>query len=75
MAVNVHIERTGNENNLSVLRRFRNRIKTSGVLKKSRSVRFHARPESSFKQKKSRLRSIAKQEHRARLYKLGKIDA
>jgi len=74
MAVNVHIEQNGNENPMGVLRRFRNRLRTSGVLTRSRSLRYHSRAESPFVKKKGRLRSIEKQEQREKLYKLGKID-
>ena len=72
-ATNIHIERTDNENNLSVLRRFRSRMKTSGVLTKARSLRFHTRPKSKFQKKKSKLKRITKGKERERLIKLGRL--
>lgn len=71
--INIHIERNENENNLSVLRRFRSRMKSSGVLTKARSLRFRARLQSKFQERKSKLKRIAKRAERERLIKLGKI--
>lgn len=74
MITNVEIEKGGNENNLSVLRRFRHRMKSSGVLGKARRNRFWSRSQSKFVQKKSKLKAIAKRKEKERLYKLGKIS-
>jgi hypothetical protein len=71
--VNVQIERTDRENNLSVLRRFRNRVRSSGVLIKARSLRYHTRAQSEFQKKQSKLRRLTKAQERERLIKLGKI--
>jgi len=74
MAVNVQIEAKERENNLGILRRFRNRIKTSGVLQKARSLRYHSRSTSEFKKKQARLKTLDKKKEREHLYKLGKIS-
>lgn len=73
MATNVHIERKGSENNMSMLRRFRTRVKTSGLLMRARSLRFHSREDSDFKKKKGKLTRIKKKNVYERLHKLGKL--
>lgn len=72
-AVNIHVERNSNENNLSVLRRFRSRMKTSGVLSRVRGLRFRTRPQSKFQIKQSKLKRLTKSREREQLIKLGKI--
>ncbi len=62
------------ENNMSVLRRFRQRVMEWGGLRKMRSIRYHSRALSPFVMKKNRLRTIARKEEREKLYKLGLID-
>ena len=74
MAVNVRIERSGSENVMSMLRRFRNRLRSSGVIGRVRSLRHHDRPRSHYVTKKSRLRAIERTRERERLYKLGKVS-
>jgi len=74
MPVNVHIERNGTENAMSMLRRFRNKLRSSGVLTRSRSLRYHGRAQSKFTTKKSRLRTLERAKKREQLYKLGKIS-
>lgn len=71
--VNIQIERNERENNLSILRRFRNRVRSSGILMKARSLRYHTRPQSEFQKKQSKLRRLTKSQERERLIKLGKI--
>lgn len=73
MATNVHINQKDNENNMSVLRRFRNRVKTFGAIKVTRDRRYHARNTSAFTQKKSKLRMLDRQEKIEKLYKEGKL--
>ena len=73
MVTNVQITQKDGENALGVLRRFRSRIKTSGVLQRSRSLRYHGRKASKFNRKKSRLTMITRADERARLIKLGKL--
>lgn len=74
MTVNVQIESKGDENAMSMLRRFRNRFRSSGVVRRVRSIRYHARSQSDFTSKKGRLRSIERTKKREQLYKLGKIS-
>lgn len=74
MPVNIHIERNGNENPMSTLRRFRNRLRSSGVLNRARELRYHDRAHSKYTAKKSRLRALERAKEKERLYKLGKIS-
>ncbi|MEK7606004.1 MAG: hypothetical protein AAB458_00185 [Patescibacteria group bacterium] len=74
MAVHVSITRSEKENNMGVMRRFRQRVTEWGGVKKKRSVRYHSRTASKYVTKKSRLRTIARKTVRARLYKLGLTD-
>ena len=73
MATNVHISQKDGENNMSVLRRFRNRVKTFGAIKVTRDRRYYSRNVSDFTQKKSKLRMLDRQEKIERLYKEGKL--
>lgn len=73
MATNVQIKRKDGENNMGVLRRFRNRVKTFGAIKVTRERRYHSRNVSSFTQKKSKLRMLDRQNKIEQLYKEGKL--
>jgi ribosomal protein S21 len=73
MAV-IHIIRSDRENNMGVLRRFRQKVNEWGGLRKVREERYHKRDLSKFIVKKNRLRALAKKAIRTRLYKLGHID-
>ncbi|GMU74088.1 MAG: hypothetical protein AMXMBFR44_2870 [Candidatus Campbellbacteria bacterium] len=71
---NIHITRSDRENNMSILRRFRQKVNEWGGLRKVRSKRYHKRDLSSYVTKKNRLRAIEKKETRVRLFKLGHLD-
>jgi hypothetical protein len=73
MAINVEINKTGSENNMSILRRFRKRVQGSGVIPRLRSIRYEKRSVSDFNKKKSKLVSLKRAEEREKLYKLGKL--
>ena len=70
---NVEVQKTENESNASVLRRFTKRLQESGVLKHVRKQRFISRPESKFKKKALAVKRIVKQKEIERLKKLGRI--
>lgn len=74
MAINVEINNTNNENSMSMMRKFTRKVRSSGVLKKSKSLRYNKRNESSFTTKKQALRSLAKKTEIERLIKLGKVQ-
>lgn len=71
---NIHITRSERENNMGVLRRFRQKVNEWGGLRKVRSERYHKRDLSKYVVKKNRLRALAKKTVRMRLFKLGHVD-
>lgn len=60
MATNVDIQKTKNDNNLGLLRKFSRKVKLSGVLKKKRSLRYHDRKISDFRKRQNALVKIQK---------------
>jgi hypothetical protein len=74
MTTNVKVEKTGNENNLSLIKKFTRRVRGSGILPRVRSIRYSSRPESKFVKKKKALKSIENREKINELIKLGKIS-
>ncbi len=74
MAVQVTVTRNEKENNMGVMRRFRQRVTEWGGIKKKRNIRYHSRAASTYVTKKNRLRTIARKTSRARLFKLGLVD-
>ena len=76
MAVNLQIKKGDKENNMSVLRRFRQHVQGWGGLRKIREdLRFYSRKQSEYVKKKNRLRAIETKGERAKLYKLGQVDS
>ena len=71
--VNVEVQKTGSESNLSLLRRFSKRVQNSGVLKRVRSIRYKNRNQSDLKKKRATLKSLVSRAERNRLEKLGKL--
>jgi hypothetical protein len=74
MSKNVLISKSDRENNMSVLRRFRQKVNEWAGLRKVRSKRYHKRDLSTYVVKKNRLRAIEKKTARVRLFKLGHLD-
>ncbi len=74
MKANVNIIKTDRENNMSLLRRFRQKVNEWGGLRKLRSIRYHKRDLSGYVVKKNRLRAIDRKVERERLFKLGHVD-
>jgi ribosomal protein S21 len=73
MAINVEVTKNNNENNASILRRFRKRVQDSGVLPRVRSLRYAERVLSPYKRKMKTLESLAYKAEQAELAKLGKL--
>ena len=71
--VNVQVDKNGNENSVNLLRRFTKRVQGSGILRRVRAIRYHARPVSKFTRKKKALKSKEKKAHYQELIKQGKI--
>ena len=73
MATNIEITKSGNENTGAVLRKFTQRMRSSGIVQKMRKIRYRARPVSKNVQRKDALRKIEKREKMEQLVKEGKI--
>jgi len=70
--INVQTDKTANENNMNLIRRFSRRVRNSGILNRVRSLRFRSRPTSPTVRKKRALDRIEKQTIHDELVKLGK---
>jgi len=73
MAINTEIQANNNESSASVIRRFSRRFKSSGVLYKAKSLRYHTRTLSKNVQKNQALRVNKKRAHVDKMIKLGKM--
>lgn len=73
MAINVEVSRSGNENNLSILRRFTKRVQGSGILMHLRKNRYASRKPSEYTKKKSALKRLAEKMRKRELIKMGKM--
>lgn len=73
MIATVEVKREGGESNSSVLRRFNKRVQSSGVIRRAKSLRYRARPQSHFKRKKSALVRLTRRAAWERAKKLGEI--
>ncbi len=73
MAVNAEVVKSGNENNVNLIRRFTKRVQGSGVLPRVRSIRYSGRKLSEYVKKKKTLKVLKKREDYAELLKMGKV--
>tara|TARA_B100000686_G_C15839016_1_gene501733 strand:+ start:18 stop:245 length:228 start_codon:yes stop_codon:yes gene_type:complete len=73
MATNINIRKKDGENANSALRRFTQKVRSSGILPKVKSQRFNDRSPSKLMKKQKALRRIEKRAERARMDKLGKL--
>lgn len=71
--INAEVVRTGNENNLNLIRRFTKKVQGSGVLPRVRSIRYATRKASEYVKKKKTLKVLARREEVAELIKMGKM--
>lgn len=69
----IEVNKNGNENNASVLRRFSRRIQESNIIQKVKGSRYNKRKESKLKIKKGTLKRLERREEIEKLRKLGKI--
>ena len=70
---NVEVAANPNEPNSSIVRRFTQRVRGSGLLRTARGLRYRTRDKSKFIKKKSALKMIERGIEIERLKKLGKI--
>jgi ribosomal protein S21 len=71
--INVEIERNGNENSVSLLKRFTRRVQGSQVLNTVRGKRYSERKPSEYTKKKKALKVIEYRKKMNELAKLGKL--
>ena len=71
--VNAEVVRTGNENNVNLIRRFTKRVQGSGVLPRVRSIRYSSRKQSEYVKKKKTLKVLKRREEVNELIKMGKM--
>ena len=69
----IEVNKNGNENNASILRRFSRRIQESNIIQKVKGSRYNKRKESKLKVKKSTLKRLERRQEIEKLRKLGKI--
>lgn len=72
--INAEVIKTGNENNLNLIRRFTKRVQGSGVLPRVRSKRYATRKASEYVKQKKTLKTIRRREEIAELIKMGKMS-
>lgn len=70
---NVEVEANPNEPNSSIVRRFSQRVRSSGLLRTARGHRYRVREKSEFVKKRDRLKMIERGKEIERLKKLGKL--
>lgn len=73
MAINAEVVRTGNENNLNLIRRFTKRVQGAGILPRVRSLRYASRKASEYVKKKKTLKVLRRREEISELIKMGKM--
>ena len=74
MTINVEVAKTGNENNINLIRRFTKKVQNSGVLPRVRSIRYSSRKLSEYVKKKKTLKVLKRREEVADLIRLGKMS-
>lgn len=73
MATNIEVTKSGNDNNLGLIRKFTKRVQGSGILARLRSRRYSARKISEYVKKKKTLKRLAKKANIRELIKMGKM--
>lgn len=73
MAVNVEITKNGNDNNLSLIRKFTKRVQGSGILARLRTKRYSSRKQSEYVKKKKTLKKLGERTRIRELIKMGKM--
>jgi ribosomal protein S21 len=72
--INAEVSKTGNENALSLLRKFSRRVQGTGLMRRMRAGRYRSRPTSKTVKKKQALNRIAKRAVVQQLIKEGKMS-
>ena len=72
--INAEVVKTGNENNVNLIRRFTKKVQGAGILPRVRSIRYASRKQSEYVKKKKTLKVLRRREEVAELIKLGKMS-
>jgi hypothetical protein len=72
MTKNVEVSSDGKENSMGLLKKFSQKMRSSGVVQRVKSIRYNDRKLSDYKIRKEKLRKMAKLEKVERDIKLGK---
>lgn len=73
MAINVEVTKSGNDNNLGLIRKFTKRVQGSGVLARLRGRRYSSRKLSEYVKKKKTLKRLVEKAKIKELIKMGKM--
>lgn len=73
-ATNIEVSKQGTDNTGAVLRKFTQRMRSSGIVQHMRKIRYRSRPQSPYVQKKHKLRKIERRDEFEQLIKEGKIS-
>lgn len=73
MAINVEITKSGNDNNLGLIRKFTKRVQGSGILPRLRGRRYSTRKLSEYVTKKKTLKRLSEKARIHELIKMGKM--
>ena len=72
--INAEVIKTGNENNINLIRRFTKKVQAAGILPRVRSIRYSTRKLSEYVKKKKTLKTLKRREEVAELIKMGKMS-
>ncbi len=72
--INAEVIKTGNENALSLLRKFNRRMQSTGLVRHMHANRYHQRSPSKAVKKKGALKRLERRNQRLQLIKEGKIS-
>lgn len=74
MATNIEVEKSGSENTGAVLRKFTQRMRSSGIVQKMRKIRYRSRDLSKNNRQKAALRKLDRRAEFEQLIKEGKLS-
>lgn len=74
MAINVEVAKSGNDNNLGIIRKFTKRVQGSGILSRLRGRRYSSRKLSEYVKKKKTLKRLTEKNRIRELIKMGKMS-
>ncbi|MEQ1561213.1 MAG: hypothetical protein ABL899_00655 [Nitrospira sp.] len=72
--INAEVTKSGNENNVNLIRRFQKKVQGSGVLSRVRSIRYATRKLSPYVKQKKTLKVLKRREEVTELIKMGKMS-